>query len=84
MKPDSIGGSMSTILRDQILEQLDRLPDEQQKQVLEYVRTLDTSLSIGVAGKDMIRFAGFIPIEDIQQMEQAIEEDCEQINPNDW
>lgn len=75
---------MSTILKNQILEQLERLPDDKQKQVLEFARTLDTTPLLGVPGKDLIRFAGFIPIEDLLLMEQAIEEGCEQVNLNDW
>jgi hypothetical protein len=35
----------------------------------------------GVAGKDLLRFAGSIGADDLDVMERAIEEDCERISP---
>jgi hypothetical protein len=38
----------------------------------------------GVRGKDLLRFAGSIPAEDLDEMEQVIKEDCERIIPSEW
>lgn len=35
----------------------------------------------GVAGEDLLRFAGSIEDEDLDAMERAIEEDCERVSP---
>lgn len=61
-------------LASEIHEQLDRLPPEQQRQVLDFARSLVAAQVRGVPGKDLLRFAGGIDTEDLQAMKQAIEE----------
>jgi hypothetical protein len=40
--------------------------------------------SIGTSGQKLLRFAGTIPLEDLQVMSKTIEENCEQIDLNEW
>ena len=68
----------------EIITQLSKLSPEEQQQVLHFVRTLITSKPFGIPGKDLLRFAGAIESSDLQIMEQAIEEGCEKVNPNEW
>ena len=70
------------LLQKEILDQLDKLPVEQQRQVLDFARTL--SKPAGKRGKDLLYFAGGISADDLTLMAQAIEQDCEQINANEW
>ncbi|MBC7911225.1 MAG: hypothetical protein H7Y30_12030 [Pyrinomonadaceae bacterium] len=72
-----------TIERE-IISQLSKLPLEKQQQVLHFVRALTSAKPLGTAGKDLLRFAGTIETSDLQIMAQAIEEDCEKVNPNEW
>ncbi len=67
-----------------IYEQLEKLPLEQRRQVLEFVRSLTAPQIQGVPGRSLLRFAGAIDRADLQALKQAIEEGCERINPNDW
>ena len=75
---------MSKNVTGAILEQVRALLPEEQQRVLEFARALATSRPRGVAGKDLLRFAGTIPKDDLKMMCVAIEEGCEQVNANEW
>ena len=75
---------MSKNVTGAILEQVRALLPEEQQRVLEFARALATSRPRGVAGKDLLRFAGTIPKDDLKMMSVAIEEGCEQVNANEW
>lgn len=71
-----------TIVR--VVEQLETLPENLQQQVLAFVQTLRTVVRSGIPGKRLLRFAGTIPLDDLQLMRQAIETGCEQVDLNEW
>jgi hypothetical protein len=79
------GGKMSDqTLQKQILDQLSKLPIEQQHRVLDFARRLAGTSPAGRSGRELLNFAGTIPISDLNMMSQAIEEGCEQVNLNEW
>lgn len=57
---------------------------EQQRQVLEYARSLCAAPRRGVPGKTLRGFAGILAAEDAAQIARAVEEDCESIGPDGW
>ncbi len=67
-----------------ILEKVQCLPAEEQQRVLAFVQALSMSQPQGVAGKDLLRFAGGISREDLELMSAAIEDGCEQVNADEW
>ena len=69
---------MSQKIRDQILEQVDRLNDPQQRQLLEFARRL--AAPAAVPGRDLLRFSGSIDQEDLEAMRRAIEDGCEKVD----
>ena len=73
---------MSDAVKEQILLQLAGLSEDQQRRVLDFARSLASP--DGVAGRDLLRFAGAIEEEDLQTMSRAIEEGCEKIDPDEW
>ena len=75
---------MTTSIADQVIEQLKILPQDLQYQVLEFARNLTSSKIKGVPGKQLLRFAGSIPKEDLQLMSEAIKQDCEKVDVNEW
>lgn len=75
---------MSPTLETEIQEQLSQLPLEQQRQVLEFARALVTARVRGVPGQALLRFAGLVETDDLALMKHAIEENCEQVHPNEW
>jgi hypothetical protein len=75
---------MNNSTTTQIVEKLTALPDDLQQKVLEYVQTLTVALAHGVPGRQLLRFAGVIPFDDLQRMRDAIETGCEQVDVNEW
>jgi hypothetical protein len=75
---------MDPTLETEIQEQLSQLPLEQQRQVLEFARALVAARVRGVPGQALLRFAGLVEPDDLALMQQAIEDDCEQVQPNEW
>lgn len=72
-----------TVVQD-IQKELGRLPFEQQRQVLEFVRILARVKIKGVKGKDLLRFAGSIEHEELMDIDQAIKDGCEKVDTNEW
>ncbi|MGA7876851.1 MAG: hypothetical protein WCA08_14410 [Desulfoferrobacter sp.] len=70
----------------EITSQLHRLSPDQKKRVLEFVQALaqETERPSGVAGSELLCFAGSIEKDDLMAMEQAIAEGCERVNLNEW
>ena len=75
---------MNVSIIEEVVEQLRAMPQDLQSQVLEFARTLAKTDIQGTPGRELLRFAGSIPPEDIQLMRQAIEEGCEQVDINEW
>ncbi len=75
---------MDTSILDKVVEQLRGMPQSLQQQVLEFALALAGSTIQGVPGQQLLRFAGAIPPDDIQLMREAIEQDCEQVDTNEW
>ena len=75
---------MDISIVEKVIEQLKGLPQELQWRVLEFTRSLAVSAPRGVAGMQLLQFAGTIPLDDIKVMRQAIEQGCEQVDANEW
>ena len=66
----------STTIQE-IVKRLDRLTPVQQKQILNTVLSFLGEPVRGSSGKEMVKFVGMFPPEDLEQIKQAIEEGCE-------
>ncbi len=75
---------ISPTLEQELREHLSHLPLEQQRQVVDFARALAVARVRGVAGHTLLQFAGTIEADDLATMAQAIEDDCEQVNSNEW
>lgn len=60
------------------------LPYEQQEKTLEFMKGLTLSGKSGVLGEKLLKYAGFIPSDDLKAMSQAIESDCGKTEANEW
>jgi hypothetical protein len=69
---------------EKVIEQLKDLPQELQWRVLEFTRGLTSSSIHGIAGGQYLKFAGAIPLDDVQTMQVAIEQGCEQVDTHEW
>jgi hypothetical protein len=73
---------MSQRIRDQIVEQVDRPNDPQQRQLLEFARRL--AARAAVPSRDLLRFSGSIDPGDLEAMQKAIEDGCEKVDSSGW
>ena len=75
---------MSTIIKMKVIEQLETLPENLQRQVLVFMQGLQSVVGQGVPGNQLLKFAGSIPVDDLELMRQAIEDGCEWVDANEW
>jgi hypothetical protein len=75
---------MQGLIIEEVVEQLKAMPQHLQWQVLEFARTLVKTEPQGTPGSQLLRFAGSISADDLQLMREAIEQDCEQVDLNEW
>ena len=66
---------MSPKLQEEMLQQMSRLPEEEQRRVLAFVKGL-APVAGGGAGKDLLKFSGAVGQADLQAMTKDIEEGC--------
>jgi hypothetical protein len=75
---------MAIPVLNQIVEQVKALPDNLQRQVLTFVRSLRTIAGHGTPGSLLLQFAGGISMDDVASMREAIDNDCERVDGNEW
>ncbi|MGI8565602.1 MAG: hypothetical protein ACR2LZ_03870 [Pyrinomonadaceae bacterium] len=73
---------MDQLIKKEIFTRLDMLPVEKQQQVLNFIRVIASPT--GVAGKELLRFAGTIEPDDLHLITQAVENGCEQVDADEW
>ena len=73
---------MKRSVKDQIIEQVERLDDRERRQVLDFTRRLASSPP--TPGRNLLHFAGTIAPSDLEAITQAIQEGCEKVEPNAW
>ncbi len=75
---------LQPFLEQELLEHFTHLAIEQQRKVVDYARNLTLARVQGVAGRSLIEFAGAIDPEDLAVMAMTIENECEEINFDEW
>ena len=71
-------------IQTELLARLAQLPEEKQRRVLDVAHALGGSTPRGVPGSQLLQFAGTMTKAEAKEMLTAIEEDCEQVDPNEW
>jgi hypothetical protein len=64
--------------------ELEKLPAEQQRRVLDYARELVARQPRGVAGESLVGLAGTLDAQGAAEMTEAIEQGCEHVNLDGW
>ena len=81
---NEVENTMNPSIIDEVFERLKVMPQSLQ-QVLQFTRALADSTNVkGVSGSQLLRFAGTIPLDDLNLMSEAINQDCEQVDINEW
>ena len=75
---------MGASYEEEISQQISQLTPEQQQDVLKFVQSLNASTPKGTPGEKLLKFVGIIPHDDLEEMKSAIEEGCEQVDPDGW
>lgn len=75
---------MAETVAEQLVDEVHRLPEAAQRRVLDFARALRRETPAGVPGKSLLRFARSLPANDLKEMAEAIERDCESVDPRDW
>jgi hypothetical protein len=75
---------MPNALIQEVVEHLEAMPQHLQEQVLSIVRALDQTSPRGIAGSELLRFAGTISTSDLEAMRHSIEQGCEQVDLDEW
>ena len=71
-------------IKEQILNDLEQLSPDMQVRAAQLVHGLVSAAPRGVPGRNPLRFAGAIDTESVREMEEAIEDGCERIDPEEW
>ena len=86
-KPEAIGSEggckMLAPTRQEMLEQLDTLPDDMQRRVLDLARALALSAPKGVPGTQLLKFVRSMPPDDLKLISKVIRSGCERVD-DDW
>lgn len=72
---------MTSALEKEILQQVSQLTQTNQQRVLDYARSL-AAQPAGTSGHQLLRFGGTIEAGDLDLMSEAIEQDCEMVDPD--
>jgi hypothetical protein len=71
-------------IRDEILEELGRLPEALQWRLLEIARDFSANGLPGTPVKDLLALSGSLDTESARQMVETIEAGCEQVDLDAW
>ena len=67
-------------MKDDLYREIASLDESDRERVLAFAR----SLGSGTSGSDLLAFSGRISEADMAEIEAAIEEGCEKVNPGAW
>jgi hypothetical protein len=71
-------------LRQEIAQRIDALAADQQAEVLQFIASLASRTVNGESGLNLRRFARSLDSDSAQEMIQAIDEGCEQVEAGGW
>ncbi len=65
-------------------EQMATLPYNLQERALNFIKELNLSGRNGISGRNLLKYAGFIPSADLKIMSEIIDKDCGKPDINEW
>lgn len=64
--------------------QMAKLPYKLQERALNFIKELTLPVKSGVPGRNLLKYAGSIPSDDLNIMSDVIKNDCRKIDANEW
>ncbi len=75
---------IKTVLKKQLLHDLDKLPAEMQKKVKDYVHAMLIEKHEGVKGRSLIKYSGILNEEESKRISSVVREGCGTVDSNEW
>ena len=75
---------MTPKLRQELMEYLDKVPDEKLAQVLAFVRALGVPGPTGLPGEKLKSAVTVLSPSTLDEMALAIDESCERVDLSEW
>jgi hypothetical protein len=75
---------MNVNIVSEAAEQMAILPHNLQVRALKFIKELTLSGKNGVPGRSLLKYAGFIPPDDLRLMSEVIENDCRKVDGDEW
>lgn len=75
---------LDSLLQEELVKEMDQLPPPLQRKVINYAHSLTQPRPRGTPGRQLKKYAGTLSPEEAEAMMAAIEEGCEQVEPNEW
>ena len=75
---------VSDAIAESVVREMDRMPLELQRRVLDFAHALAGSSPRGTPGKALLEFAGSFSSEDLSEISAAVEDGCERVDADAW
>ena len=75
---------MNLSIIEQVVQQLNTMPQSLQQQVLQFACRIGQISIKGTPGQQLLKLAGSIPSDDLAVMQDSIRQDCEQVDLDEW
>ncbi len=75
---------MNSEIISEAAAQMAILPYNLQEKALKFIQELTFPEKSGVPGRNLLKYAGFIPLDDLKIMSDVIENDCRKVDVNEW
>lgn len=75
---------MNANIVSEAAEHIAVLPYGLQEKALKFIKELTLSEKRGIPGRRLLKYAGFIPRDDLRIMSEVIENECGRIDTNEW
>ncbi len=75
---------MNNEIVSETVEQMANLPYHLQEKALKFIKELTLPGKKGVPGRNLLKYAGVIPRDDLKTMSEVIENDCRKTDANEW
>ncbi len=75
---------MNSEIISEAAEQMANLPYNLQEKALDFIKRLTLPDKSGVSGRNLLKYAGLIPLDDLNVMKDVIDNDCRKVDTDEW
>ncbi len=75
---------MNSEIISEAAEQMANLPYNLQEKALDFIKRLTLPDKSGVSGRNLLKYAGLIPLDDLNIMKDVIDNDCRKVDTDEW